>query len=109
MSLSANIGKNIKHYRKISGLTQEELAEKTDLSNTYIAMLECGKRAPSLGALDKFAKALGVPLEYLLANNETTAVTYKNRNMFELTKAEMQVVINAANILSKKTRYLKDR
>jgi len=34
------IGKNIKKYRKIKGMTQRELAEKLLLSESFIAKLE---------------------------------------------------------------------
>ena len=34
---------NIKHYRKINNLTQEQLAEKADLSSSYIKQIESEK------------------------------------------------------------------
>lgn len=37
------IAKNVKKYRKMNFLTQEELAEAADVSNTYIANIECGQ------------------------------------------------------------------
>lgn len=37
------IGKRIKEYRKRSGLTQEALAEKVQLSAHYVSAVECGR------------------------------------------------------------------
>lgn len=38
-----DIGKNIRKYRKLRGITQESLAESSDLSVKYISMLESKK------------------------------------------------------------------
>ncbi len=43
MDVLINLGKNIRKYRKLRGLTQEKLAEKANLSNSYISDIECGK------------------------------------------------------------------
>ncbi len=43
MDVLLNLGKNIRKYRKLKGYTQEKLAEKADLSNSYISDIECGK------------------------------------------------------------------
>ena len=59
------IAGNVKKYRKLRQLTQENLAELTDVSNTYIANIECGKTWISDKTLEKIAKALHIE-EYLL-------------------------------------------
>jgi transcriptional regulator with XRE-family HTH domain len=57
----------IKELRDRAGLTQAELAKKADVTEAYISMLESGTRKnPSLPALKKIAKALGVPVTELL-------------------------------------------
>ncbi len=43
MDVLINLGKNIRKYRKLKGYTQEKLAEKANLSNSYISDIECGK------------------------------------------------------------------
>lgn len=42
------IGKNIRKFREIKKLRQEDLAEKTDLTTNYIGMIERGEKIPSL-------------------------------------------------------------
>ena len=59
------LGKRIKKYRKISGLTQEQLAEKVRLSTKYIQFIEVGTRKPSLKTIYRIAKALDVKVSEL--------------------------------------------
>jgi transcriptional regulator with XRE-family HTH domain len=62
-----DLGRRIRQARERRGLTQQKLADKAALSWIYIAKLEAGDRkAPSLGALERIAKALGVKLVDLL-------------------------------------------
>ncbi len=53
------IGKRIKYYRKQSGLTQEQLGEKVDLSTTYISAVERGMYSISLNKLVDILNCLG--------------------------------------------------
>ena len=64
------IAKNVKKYRKLNLLTQEELAEAAEVSNTYIANIECGQTWISDKTLEKIANALHLE-EYLLFIPET--------------------------------------
>jgi transcriptional regulator with XRE-family HTH domain len=50
----------LKKLRAARGMTQEALAEKAGISRTYIARLELGQQDPTLGTLEKLAKALRV-------------------------------------------------
>ncbi len=43
-----NIGNKIKNLRRIKNLTQEELAERTDLSKGYISQIESEHALPSM-------------------------------------------------------------
>lgn len=56
------LGKKIKKYRKENGLTQQELAEKIDMSTKYIQFIETGKRKPSLKTIYKIVKALKIKI-----------------------------------------------
>lgn len=53
-------GKRLKALRKGRKMTQEELADKLGLHNSYIGLLERGERIPSLLTLDKIARYFGV-------------------------------------------------
>lgn len=59
MSTAARIGAQIKRAREaIPGMTQQLLAEKSNLSQNYIAKIEIGIGKPSIDALDAIAEAL---------------------------------------------------
>ena len=51
---------NIKQYRAKLSLTQAKLAEKAGASTQYIAMIELGRKFPSLELLERIAAALGI-------------------------------------------------
>ena len=54
------LGFNIKQYRVKLGLTQARLAEKANASTQYIAMIELGRKFPSVELLERLAEALEV-------------------------------------------------
>lgn len=59
--------RNIKIYRQQNHLTQEMLAEKADLSISYIKQIESGNefKNVSLTAMLKLSKALGIKVRDL--------------------------------------------
>ena len=70
--------KNLRYYRLQNKLTQEELAEKVDLSAKYISDLERSEFSPSLEKLDKLAEALKVET-YKLLKDENDVNNLPNR------------------------------
>ena len=54
------IQENIKKYRKLRNLTQEQLSEKSGISNDYLSEIERGKKVPSLKRILMLAKALEI-------------------------------------------------
>ncbi len=56
------VGQNIRQIRQKSGLTQEELANMSGLSQGYVNQLESGKRKFTQKTLCAIAEALGLPL-----------------------------------------------
>ena len=64
------IGKRIREVRKSKGISQMKLAEKADLSISYISMLENAKRKASLGVLIRIANSLEITVDELLNGNQ---------------------------------------
>ena len=60
------LGKNIARLRKQAGLTQEGLADRTNLSLTFIGYLEIGQKRPTLKTLNKIASVLKVKVKDLI-------------------------------------------
>lgn len=74
----AVFSKNIKYIRKEKGLTQEQLAEQSELTVKYISHLERGLSFPSADSLDRIANALGVPVYRLFFPEEQETVIPKD-------------------------------
>lgn len=51
MSIEEQIGVKIRNLRNQNGLTQEELADRTELTKGFISQLERGLTAPSVSTL----------------------------------------------------------
>lgn len=62
------LGRKIQRRRKELDYTQEELAEKLNLSRTHMGHIEQGRKSPSLEVLDKIAKALRIKVKDLIPN-----------------------------------------
>lgn len=63
------LGNRIRQERLKLNLTQEQLAEKVDLSTSYIGQIERGERNISLDTLVVICKSLGVTIDYLLQDS----------------------------------------
>jgi len=57
-TLTREVGLRIRSYRLHQGMTQEELAERADLHNTYIGQVERGEKNLTLISLEKILTAL---------------------------------------------------
>jgi transcriptional regulator with XRE-family HTH domain len=60
MDMRKLVGSNTSRIRKEKGLTQEQLAERSGLSQQYISGLENGRRNPTILTLHELAVAMGV-------------------------------------------------
>jgi transcriptional regulator with XRE-family HTH domain len=56
----AALGRNVRSRREAVNYSQEKLAEKSGLDQTYISGIECGKRNPGIKNVARIAKALKV-------------------------------------------------
>lgn len=65
-----SLGENIKKYRKAAKLTQLELAEKANLSRSYLADVENDRYNPSLDTLKSIANALNVSIHSLMDESQ---------------------------------------
>lgn len=60
MDIVRVFGKNVKKYRKLAKLSQEELAYRSGLHRTYISAIECNKRSISLENIQRIADSLEI-------------------------------------------------
>jgi transcriptional regulator with XRE-family HTH domain len=66
MDVRKLVGRNFARVRHEKGLTQEQVEERSGLSQQYISGLENGHRNPSVVTLYHLATALGVSLVELV-------------------------------------------
>jgi transcriptional regulator with XRE-family HTH domain len=69
-TLLIRLGETIRELRKLKGLSQDELGEKSGFHFTYIGGLERGERNISLSNLEKVASCLSVNISDLLRSAE---------------------------------------
>ena len=62
-------GKRIMERRKKLGLTQEQLAEKSEVTTQFVSYAESGKRAMRAENLMRIAAALEVSTDYILTGD----------------------------------------
>lgn len=60
MDIVRVFGKNVKKYRKLAKLSQEELAYRSGLHRTDISAIECNKRSISLENIQRIADSLEI-------------------------------------------------
>ncbi len=61
-----NFGINFKHYRNKAKLSQDDIADITNFSKSYISNVECGKHSLSLVNALKFAKIVNKTIEEMV-------------------------------------------
>ena len=67
-----SLGMRIRTLRKALGLTQQGLAEKTQVSRIYIQALESNRRTPSMKLLSRLADSLEVEIQDLVKTASTS-------------------------------------
>lgn len=100
------IGKLIAELRKKQGLTQQQLADKLNLSNKTISKWESGAGAPDISNLSVLAEVLGISVDELLRGElDTPQLNTKDYKEYssrkELTpeqKKERAIIALAASI-----------
>ena len=64
------VGNNIRRYRRLQSLSQEQLAELINISVSSLSNLERGNAYPNTDTLEKIIAALNIRLEMLFADEE---------------------------------------
>lgn len=66
MDVRQRIGLNLQALRRAKGLTQEELASRAKIHQTYLSGVERGLRNPSAMVMQRIAVGLGSDIEDLV-------------------------------------------
>ena len=78
------IGNKIKNLRQLKNLTQEELADRCELTKGYISQLENDLTSPSIETLKDLLNALGTTFgEFFEETSQNTQVVFKKDEYIE--------------------------
>ena len=102
MDLKA-VGQRIKSAREAKNLTQEELAEKVNLSTGMIGQIERGETMPSVESLDAIIKELGIDPRSLFGN-----IPPSNTELAELYMIACRMNPDQQHLLLKIARAIRD-
>jgi transcriptional regulator with XRE-family HTH domain len=86
------LGKRIQFYRKQRQLSQAALAEKADISITFLSKIERGIKYPTSETVSGIANGLGVELCDLFRQDETPA---DHTNMLERLQSDVLQTVEA--------------
>lgn len=64
-NIVAVVGRRVRQLRTHANLTQEQLAERADISVSFLSMIERGERSPHLETLERLAAGLNVRIDEL--------------------------------------------
>lgn len=92
-NIAIELGKRIRTLRKLKGLTQEALGEKSGISYEFIGEIERGEVNPSLNSLVQIAKALGVHVSELFP--------HKKEMFHQFSHQDIQIIKKALKLLSR--------
>lgn len=83
MSIEEQIGTKIRNLRNQNGLTQEELADRTELTKGFISQLERGLTAPSVSTLLDIVECLGTNLSDFFHEDDDLQIVFRKEDCFE--------------------------
>ena len=92
-----NYGKRLKEARKAKGLTQVELAEILDISQTSYQRMETGEHDMKMSNILKICRTLDVSADWLIGVDER-AVATKGIRKFKATGTKLQAAKSAKPI-----------
>ncbi len=99
----AEIGRNIRKYRKQQGLTQERLAEVSNLSTNYLGAIERGEKTLTLKTLIGIVDALDITADLLLCDSIKNGYQIKSSMIMEklekLSPSERNKILKMIDIM----------
>ena len=86
-----NIGEKLKELRIQRNLTQEELADRCELSKGFISQVERDLASPSIATLTDMLECLGSSLKEFFSDDSAEKVVYAPQDMFEKEEEDKKI------------------
>lgn len=99
------ISERLKQFREFQNLSQGDIEERTGLLRCYVSRVENGHTTPSVETLEKFARALHVPIYQLFYDGEEIP----KRNDQQTNGTEDWASVGPGQRIFRKLRYLLSR
>lgn len=93
------VGQRIKTVRRQRGFSQAQLAHP-ELSDSYVSLIESGKRTPTPAVLELLAEKLDCSLTYLI-----NGVTAEQMQEIELALSYARLAMDNGEVVEARTRY----
>ena len=91
-----DIGHRMKELRIQYGLTQQELADRAELTKGFISQLERNQNSPSVGTLLDIIQCLGMTPAEFFTDSEPEQIVYKANDYFEKIDEEKNSKVNGS-------------
>jgi transcriptional regulator with XRE-family HTH domain len=100
------IGDRLKTLREAKDLSQGDIEERTGLLRCYVSRVENGHTVPSLETLEKFARALELPLYHLMFDGDKPpvmpiAAKHRTEDSLESSRSGASLMRKLVSLLAK--------
>ncbi len=92
--MPVNIGEKIKELRILNGLTQEELADRAELSKGFISQIERDLTSPSITTLLDILQCLGTSAGEFFNDTPEEQVVFSKADYFEKKDSDLKNLIH---------------
>lgn len=90
------IGRAIKNLRVSKGVKQRELSDLCNITQTYLSLIENGKKKPNIGLIEKISTNLEIPLPVMFFQSLTEDdVEGSKKEIFRLMLPSINELINS--------------
>lgn len=107
VSFYKEVGERIRESRLAKGLSQEELADKAQLSTSHISEIERGNKELRIASLCRIAEALETPTDWFIRPHIPSTVEFYKKEFNELledcTPAQIELITRLVREVKKST------
>lgn len=94
-NIRAVFGEQIRILRYDKNMTQEQLAEISDISVSFLGEIERGRKSPTIETVEKLAMALNISMSRLMARCDSDMATAKRDKIYSLLSEYTERIICA--------------
>ncbi len=100
------IGKRLREIREAKNLSQGDIEQRTGLIRHYVSRVENGHTVPALETLERFARALEVPVYALFYEEEQTKLPSRKSSEYGKDARDLEQLRHALARMPKYRRQL---